>query len=160
MKNFISKLTFKKANIITIAISLILSALAVLLVFCEYPSDSAFNSGFIILLITSLVLFIYITSYTIIGWLLFDLPEKQAKEIAIKNFNLTKDNYVEVDFDCVAATNALLVFLLLAHSEYYFYVKLNENEKLHLLVENTNKDVIYNSTIRFTYFNEHFKKTT
>lgn len=159
MKDFISKLTFKKANIITITISLMLSALAVLFVFWEYPpAVLTTRLGWSIILTASLVLFIHIVSYTLIGLGMFDLPEKKSKETAIKDFNLTKDKYTEVHYDCTTATKSTLSFLLIAHAEYYFYAKLTENEELNLLVENSKQDVIYDSTIRFIYFNAHFKK--
>lgn len=158
MKNFISKLTFKKSNIITITISLLLSALSVLFFYLYLYPNFPKKLGLSIFVAAGFALFVYLIMYTIIGLGIFDLPEKEAKEKVIKNFNLTKDTYTKVDYDCSTGTEALLPFLMLVHSEYYFYVKLNENENLHLLVKTSKQDVIYNNTIRFAYFNAHFKK--
>ena len=155
------KLKFSQANIITIAISLILSLLSSGLLFLiNYidPTSFSMHLSLTILLYFSWILFIYIISYTLIGLCLFNLPEKQAKEEIMSEYNLSNKEYLQVHYDSTTATKSLLPFLLIAHSEYYFYAKLNENEEIHLLVKNKTQDVIYNSTVSFQYFIKHFKK--
>ena len=80
MKNFISKLTFKKANIITITIALVLSVLAVVFFFFYYSTVFFEKLGLSIFVATGIAFFVYLTMYIIIGVAIFDLSEKEQKK--------------------------------------------------------------------------------
>lgn len=152
------KLKFSQANIITSITSLLISLLSlglVIWIICLDPTYSL-NLSLTILLSTSWLLFNFIVTYILVSCI-FNLPEKAAKEEIIAKYNLTKTEYTQVHYT-FPANKGLLPFLLIAHAEYYFYAKLNEKEELHLLVKNKTQDIIYNSTVRFQYFNAHFRK--
>lgn len=152
------KLKFTQANILAITISLLVSLLSlglIIWIICLDPTYSL-TLPLTILFSTSWLLFNFIVTYTLVSCI-FNLPEKAAKEEIIEKYNLTKTEYTKVHYT-FPATKGLLPSLLIVHAEYYFYAKLNENEELHLLVKNKTQDIIYNSTVRFQYFNSHFRK--
>lgn len=94
-----------------------------------------------------------------IFYCLFTLSEKEAKKLVFSKFGLTETEYTEVKYDSIEATKntSRINFLLIAHTKHYFYAKLNENGEIALLIKNSKQDIIYDSTVSFSYFYRNFE---
>lgn len=166
---FRDKLTLKRAKNYTLIITLIFTLTLAILLTSLMWSDFEIKSILILLLPTPLL---SVLVYILLAEYIFRVPDKEwdeqhltAKKKFNSSLNLTTDNYIKVRYNYEKAlwkTNGRkMLSNLLVNSNFSFYIKLNGEEEIELIVKDKDENILYTDTItNFIYLEEYFEIIT
>ena len=163
---FKQQLTSNQAASYSFIIALILSLTFALLLILLLWAKLKFESIFIALIFSASLGTCF---YLLLAENIFKVHAKEwqeehlkAKEKFNSSFNLTKDNYIKVRYNYQKAlreaNNPKMLQELLISSNFSFYLKLNDEKTIELIVKDKDENVLYTDTITsFIYLEEYFE---
>jgi len=152
---FKANLTYRKAQIYSAIIAIILTTIVCISIIA-FMDEVIITS---IVLSSPLAICLYLTF--LLG--IFQAHKladneifEKAKQRVLLNYNLTKDHYTKVNYIYDQNLDRIMIAKIL---EFYdFFVKLNNNEEIDLVVKDKDGNIVFTKTINnFIYFEAHFK---